>query len=64
MTTSQLTSVIYMTRKRALTTTYIPSTVEIQEREVIKRTEKGYRLKRNNTDTKGSIYRDEHYNFF
>lgn len=60
---------IFVTTKCPCTTNYIPSKLKgflsvIDEYEVIKRTEKGYRLRVNNSSEKGSIFLDKDYAFF
>lgn len=60
---------IFVTSKHPCTFNYIPSKSEslslvISEYEVIKRTEKGYRLRVSYAQKKGSIFLDEHYAFF
>ncbi|MGK4329376.1 hypothetical protein ABVK36_11130 [Lonsdalea quercina] len=60
---------IFVISKRPVTTACIPSELMgvvplIKEREVIKRTEKGYRLSVSYARNKGSMYLDEHYAFF
>ncbi|ELW1646141.1 hypothetical protein NTH58_001147 [Enterobacter oligotrophicus] len=60
---------IFVISKKPVTTTYIPSQLKgyiplIKEYEVIKRTAKGYRLSVSYAHEKGSMYLDEHYEFF
>lgn len=60
---------VFVISKRPVTTTYIPPELTgvvplIKEYEVIKRTEKGYRLSVSYARDKGSMYLDEHYAFF
>lgn len=59
---------IFVVSKSPLEVRYIPSNLKgsvpvIREYEVIKRTEKGYRL-RVSYSHNGSMYLDEHYEFF
>lgn len=60
---------VFLINKRPVTTNYIPSELKgciplIREYEVMKRTAKGYRLSVNYAREKGSMYLDEHYEFF
>lgn len=60
---------IFVISKNPVTTNYIPSQLKgciplIKEYEVIKRTAKGYRLSVSYAREKGSMYLDEHYEFF
>ncbi|MBU4680508.1 hypothetical protein KC222_00585 [Cedecea davisae] len=60
---------IFVIDKRPVMATYIPPQLKgpiplINEYEVIRRTEKGYRLSVSYARGKGSIYLDEHYEFF
>ncbi|MEH2922394.1 hypothetical protein ACFFL1_05960 [Samsonia erythrinae] len=59
---------IFVVDRNPVTKNYIPSELKglvplITEREVIKRTYKGYRLKVNYSKN-GTMYMDEHYAFF
>lgn len=60
---------IFVTSKHPCTPNYIPSKLKgylsvIDEYEVIKRTQKGYRLRVSYSQEKGSMFLDEHYSFF
>ncbi|MDJ0088224.1 hypothetical protein [Pantoea allii] len=60
---------VFVVDKKPVSVNYIPrelnGTVDlIREREVIKRTQKGYRLRVSYAPENGSIYLDEHYEFF
>ncbi|HDD0116497.1 hypothetical protein [Klebsiella pneumoniae] len=60
---------IFVTSKHPCTPNYIPSELKgclpvIDEYEVIKRTEKGYRLRVSYAPVKGSMFLDENYAFF
>lgn len=64
-----MSNVIYVVSKKPVSTNYIPPELKgvvplIKKYEVIKRTEKGYRLKTTYSGGKGSMYLDEHYSFF
>ena len=59
--------IIYVTDKAPIAANRIPTLGTyslIQEREVIKRTDKGYRLKVGYAGEKGTMFLDTHYNFF
>lgn len=59
--------IIYVTDKAPVTANHIPTLGTyylIQEREVIKRTDKGYRLMIGYAREKGTMFLDTHYNFF
>ncbi|MGN7914706.1 hypothetical protein [Enterobacter sp. 22466] len=59
--------IIYVTDKTPVSANWIPTLGTyhlIQEREVIKRTDKGYRLKVGYAGEKGTMFLDTHYNFF
>lgn len=60
---------IYVVSKEPISARYIPSELQgciplISKHEVMKRTAKGYRLKVSFAKEKGSMYLEEHYNFF
>lgn len=60
---------IFVTSRRPVTENYIPPELNgyipiIKEYEVMKRTEKGYRLRVSFAREKGAMYLDEHYAFF
>lgn len=60
---------VFVIRKRFVTVGYVPAELKgwvplIGEYEVIKRTEKGYRLKVSYSGEKGSMYLDDQYEFF
>jgi len=59
--------IIYVTDKAPVAVNWIPTLGMyplIQEREVIKRTDKGYRLKVGYAGEKGTMFLDTHCNFF
>ena len=60
---------IYVVSKEPISTRYIPRELKgciplISKHEVMKRTAKGYRLKVSYAKEKGSMYLEEHYDFF
>ncbi|MDV7001816.1 hypothetical protein [Enterobacter asburiae] len=59
--------ILYVTDKAPVSTNWIPTLGMyhlIQEREVIKRTDKGYRMTIGYAGEKGTMFLDTHYNFF
>ncbi|CAM3918848.1 hypothetical protein ABW11_00900 [Pluralibacter gergoviae] len=63
-----MSTLIYVVSKEPVSKSYIPELNSaaplINKREVIKRTNKGYRLKLSYCKEKGVMYLDEHYSFF
>lgn len=64
----ELKQKVFVTRKEPVTTTYIPDFNShlpvIWEREVLKKTPKGYRLSSTYSPDKGEFHSDAYYRFF